>query len=701
MKILSALLLALSLLMLPGLPLRAAIPVPESLEQPLDFSKIPNTWRFKPGDNMDYRLPEWDDSAWDIIKSLPHNWRHPSYTPYSPENFAWYRVRFQFPEKEHPHSLLLKLGPIKDADEVYFNGTLIGKSGKIDRGGEIPKKHAYDKIRLYPVPPGSIRYNEENVLAIRVQALFSDSAGFDTSISHALLGNEKKILNAAYLWNMIPFLFSVVIITVGSYFLFMFIRRRETYENLLFAGLCYSISGYFILGSQVKYYLGLDFYRSKKIEYILVSIMLYIFTDFFYFYFPERTITLKNRVRKYLVYCANCIPLTIAAIVIATGDIRVWNNVNKLALQPLLIVPFSLSFWILIENSLRKNRDALLMLAGISQGIVTIINDILVKRNLLPWGSVGHFGFFIFLLFFAAILANRYMRLQDEIEELNINLEEKVRDRTEQLEETMEEMSEINKLLKTAHEMADIDMLMAVHIQSALFPGEPPQSSEWDIAFTFTPMAGVSGDFYDFYEDGDQLLGVSLFDVSGHGISSGLITMIARSIIFNQFHENHSEELNDLIRKANIRLKREIGKIDNYLTGVLLRFTGPQVEYVNAGHPDILHKKAGTGKIETPGKNQEGFRGGLLGLEKFKVSFGVNRFSMAQGDMVLLHSDGLTDSTNPHKESYKKKIIPAFSNAPTHTAAGAMEHILNDYYSFLDTNLPQDDLTIMVIKRLS
>jgi sigma-B regulation protein RsbU (phosphoserine phosphatase) len=78
-------------------------------------------------------------------------------------------------------------------------------------------------------------------------------------------------------------------------------------------------------------------------------------------------------------------------------------------------------------------------------------------------------------------------------------------------------------------------MDMASNVQATLFPPTPPEVNGWDIAFVFRPMAGVSGDMYDFYTEGDTLNGVALFDVSGHGIASGLITMIARTVFQRNF----------------------------------------------------------------------------------------------------------------------------------------------------------------------
>jgi sigma-B regulation protein RsbU (phosphoserine phosphatase) len=115
-------------------------------------------------------------------------------------------------------------------------------------------------------------------------------------------------------------------------------------------------------------------------------------------------------------------------------------------------------------------------------------------------------------------------------------------------------------------------MMMAANVQANLFPKEAPKTEEWDIAFVFKPMSGVSGDLYDFYEDNGSLKGIAIFDVSGHGVASGLITMIAKSVFRRNITEHPGEKLNRILEMSNSELINEIGKVDNYLTGMIILF---------------------------------------------------------------------------------------------------------------------------------
>lgn len=128
------------------------------------------TARFKAGDDPACSNPTFDDSRWQTLK-VTQVWDTqgvPSSTRY-----AWYRFRVRITKdmveaSDLKECLEFDLGPIDDADEVYLNGTLIGKTGKMpsDEGGY---QSAWSQHRRYLVKLNSkaIRWNEENVLAVR------------------------------------------------------------------------------------------------------------------------------------------------------------------------------------------------------------------------------------------------------------------------------------------------------------------------------------------------------------------------------------------------------------------------------------------------------------------------------------------------------------------------------------------------------
>jgi len=61
------------------------------------------------------------------------------------------------------------LGKIDDVDEAYLNGERIGYTGRIKSDGTVGKiREEYQEIRAYDIPASSIKFDNKNVLAVRV-----------------------------------------------------------------------------------------------------------------------------------------------------------------------------------------------------------------------------------------------------------------------------------------------------------------------------------------------------------------------------------------------------------------------------------------------------------------------------------------------------------------------------------------------------
>jgi len=295
----------------------------------------------------------------------------------------------------------------------------------------------------------------------------------------------------------------------------------------------------------------------------------------------------------------------------------------------------------------------------------------------------------------------------DKLEEYANQLETMVEDRTIELTEANEELEainesliETNKALEYAKRIADMDMKMASQVQASLLPDKSPDSKDWDIAFEFKPMSGVSGDFYDFYYEKDEISGVAIFDVSGHGVASGLITMIARSIVLRYFTRMGNVGLDFVLETINKNLIDEISDTDNYLTGILLRFNENKIEYINAAHPAVIMKKSRDGRTgEIKAKNRD-TSAGLLGIDDMNNSYNSLVFPIEQDDLILLYTDCLNESKNEAGEYFgKDRIKSSLKKTNSSKAGDILETVLNDFYDFIGNQPLKDDLTIIVIKK--
>jgi len=118
-------------------------------------------WKIELGDNSAWREADFDDRRWTQV-IVPAAWEDEGFPGY--DGYAWYRVKFRVPLEWRGKTLLLRLGHIDDADEVYVNGKFVGFQGSFPPGYVT----AYDVPREYYLPWEYLTPETENVLAVRV-----------------------------------------------------------------------------------------------------------------------------------------------------------------------------------------------------------------------------------------------------------------------------------------------------------------------------------------------------------------------------------------------------------------------------------------------------------------------------------------------------------------------------------------------------
>lgn len=123
-------------------------------------------WKFHSSDSLVWASPDFDDADWDSLL-VPCFWEHQGYPKLN--GFAWYRKNIYLPDTYSSLELMLVAGKINDIDEIYFNGVLIGKTGSVHPlVSEINGLSTWRIERFYEIPSKLIKWNEQNVIAVRV-----------------------------------------------------------------------------------------------------------------------------------------------------------------------------------------------------------------------------------------------------------------------------------------------------------------------------------------------------------------------------------------------------------------------------------------------------------------------------------------------------------------------------------------------------
>lgn len=230
-----------------------------------------------------------------------------------------------------------------------------------------------------------------------------------------------------------------------------------------------------------------------------------------------------------------------------------------------------------------------------------------------------------------------------------INAGERIVSMQRQLTDTNRQVSEALRELREIHEAIENDLRQARTIQQSLVPERVRIFGTSRVSLLLQPCGHVGGDLVGMFSPGPDHLGLYSIDVSGHGITSAMVTARVAGYLSSTFPEQNvaldyrSEEFamrepDDTARRLNQRFAADPG-VEEYLTMayVAADLSTGRMKMVQAGHspPMILRRD---GRIEFIGN------GGLpIGLVD-EVCYDQHDFQLLSGDLLLLYSDGFTEA---------------------------------------------------------
>ncbi|NSY37423.1 PP2C family protein-serine/threonine phosphatase [Leisingera sp. ANG59] len=219
------------------------------------------------------------------------------------------------------------------------------------------------------------------------------------------------------------------------------------------------------------------------------------------------------------------------------------------------------------------------------------------------------------------------------------------------------ELSEKNRIvsetlgeLQRVYDAIDKDLIQARKIQESLVPELSKEFGSSTVSLLLKPCGHIGGDLVGMFSPGVNRIGFYSIDVSGHGITSAMMTArlggylsshyfdqnVGMEKRFNRFYAlRQPEEVASLL---NARLIADTG-IEEYFTMAycIADLRSGVVKMVQAGHPHPLLMRK-TGELEFIGK------GGVpVGLVP-DIGYSQEEFTMERGDRLLLFSDGFTEA---------------------------------------------------------
>ncbi len=243
----------------------------------------------------------------------------------------------------------------------------------------------------------------------------------------------------------------------------------------------------------------------------------------------------------------------------------------------------------------------------------------------------------------------------------------------------------------------------AAQIQHALLPSRFPETNAFSFAWEFIPCDTVGGDLFNVLALSDNTLMAYILDVSGHGVSSAMVTVS----VFQSLSDRTSQLVKQPIDQPPYYRISEPAEVLSALdreypyerfekfftiTYLLLDPETGRVRYCNGGHPPPILVR-NNGKLERleAGGTLVGM-GGILPFEEDEIY-------LQPGDRLFLYSDGITEYAAPSSEMFgDQRLIDFFSQKQPASLEETASSFLKTLWSFGEDNTPNDDISLFCIQ---
>ena len=241
-----------------------------------------------------------------------------------------------------------------------------------------------------------------------------------------------------------------------------------------------------------------------------------------------------------------------------------------------------------------------------------------------------------------------------------------------------------------AHVAFETELSFAHAIQKTLVPPLSFRGHGLEAFGCTLPSAKVGGDLVDLVADSENVFAY-LADVSGHGISAGIMMGMVKTAVRQALRTQQS--LPALLESVNAVLPA-VKEPEMYATLVALRFHGlSQVELALVGHPPVLHYRGESQDIRRHAMQQ--YPLGLVAMPDY-VSVQV---SCGPRDLFIVVTDGLTETLNAADQEFGleriEKLIAAHA---TESLPEIYETIMN---AVSDFGKQRDDRTVLLVRVLA
>lgn len=230
---------------------------------------------------------------------------------------------------------------------------------------------------------------------------------------------------------------------------------------------------------------------------------------------------------------------------------------------------------------------------------------------------------------------------------------------------------------------------LARQVQWSLLPQRHCCLSKWEVAFSYEPAGFVSGDYVDLIPAGSEAFYFALGDVSGKGVAASMLMSHLHATLRTLLPSERTIEEVVTIASHTFCQSALPAQFATLVLGKADR--SGNVELVNAGHTPILL---------LDGTDVQVIATSNLPLGMFcSTDFTSTKRSVGAGGVLLLYSDGITESTDEAGNEYDlNRLAETFLQSRNLSPPEMVDAIHRNIVRYTDGAQPSDDRTMLALR---
>jgi signal transduction histidine kinase/CheY-like chemotaxis protein len=415
-----------------------------------DFSRsgpiaLDGQWFFHKSKFISPEQPESVDGK-ELVK-VPSAWRRLiiNGTALEPQGYGSYQLKILLPNPA-PQGLALKTPLIGSGYRLYLNGRKITQVGTPGESEGISKPA--NKTELVDIRDTRAVWN----LVLHVSNHHWARGGIWDSF---LLGDSHDLHHLKEKRNRNDFLLTGLFLMIAVFhilvFLMMLVQVKERdYLSLSFSLMIVVLMIRLFYQDDIlllQFLPEINYNLSRRLEYGSFYLVIPLFAIFLRLAFPKE-------VKRFLFHVILTVGFICAAMVAVTPTLFFSSTLDFY--QSFTVLTILYGFFIIVSAVVHKRNGANFLLVGISIIFVATINDMLYSRHLLQTGYFVKYALVIMIISQSLLIISRLTTAFKLNRELSQNLENKVEERTVDLNNTVEQLKVTMQNSRILQEEANI-----------------------------------------------------------------------------------------------------------------------------------------------------------------------------------------------------------------------------------------------------